>query len=58
MIAFMPSFTHQFSAPELCPVDRSIDLDEHQKTYNKEVDVWLLGCIVFNMLTGFPPFYD
>lgn len=28
------------------------------KGYNKSVDWWTLGILIFEMLTGLPPFYD
>ena len=38
-----------FRAPELLP---------KKKTYSEAADIWSLGCIIFNMSTGIPPFYD
>lgn len=35
-----------YMAPELC----------HEEKYDERVDVWSLGCIVYIMLTGEPPF--
>ena len=26
--------------------------------YGKKVDIWMLGCLIFNMVTGVPPFYS
>jgi serine/threonine protein kinase len=28
------------------------------KTYSKSVDMWAIGCVLYTMLCGFPPFYD
>ena len=38
-----------FKAPELHP---------HKKKYTNSCDVWSAGCIIFNMVTGIPPFYE
>lgn len=38
-----------FIAPELLP---------SRKTYDEKCDIWSLGCIIFNMVTGIPPFYE
>ena len=27
-------------------------------TYDFSADIWSLGCMIFNMVTGIPPFYD
>ena len=29
-----------------------------KKRYSELVDIWSCGCIIFNMVTGIPPFYD
>lgn len=26
--------------------------------YSKSVDMWALGCVLYTLLCGFPPFYD
>ncbi|GAX81927.1 hypothetical protein CEUSTIGMA_g9355.t1 [Chlamydomonas eustigma] len=31
---------------------------EGSTTYDYEVDIWRLGCLVYEVLTGNPPFYD
>jgi len=38
-----------FSAPEMFTV---------KKRYSYAVDIWSLGCLIFNMVTGIPPFYE
>lgn len=38
-----------FKAPELLTL---------KKTYDEQVDIWSAGCIIFNMVTGIPPFYE
>lgn len=29
-----------------------------KKSYNKSVDIWSAGCLIFNIVTGIPPFYE
>jgi serine/threonine protein kinase len=43
-----PCGTVGYTAPEIVR-------DEH---YSKEVDMWALGCVLYTLLCGFPPFYD
>ena len=43
-----PCGTVGYTAPE-------IDKDER---YSKSVDMWALGCVLYTLLCGFPPFYD
>ncbi|ORZ20332.1 kinase-like domain-containing protein [Absidia repens] len=43
-----PCGTLAYTAPEIVR-------DEH---YSKSVDMWALGCVLYTMLCGFPPFYD
>ena len=38
-----------FLAPELFTI---------KKKYTQAVDIWSAGCIIFNMVTGIPPFYE
>lgn len=39
--------TPEYLAPEVCSMQK----------YGKPVDWWTLGCIIFEMITGLPPFY-
>lgn len=43
-----PCGTSDYLAPEIVR-------GEH---YSKSVDMWALGCVLYTMLCGFPPFYD
>jgi len=43
-----PCGTVGYAAPEIVK-------DEH---YSKEVDMWAIGCVLYTLLCGFPPFYD
>lgn len=38
----------QWSAPEMCGGSK----------YTEKVDMWSIGCVLFFMLTGYPPFYS
>lgn len=40
--------TPEYLAPEIL----------YKKGYNKEIDWWTLGSIVFEMVSGYPPFYS
>lgn len=43
-----PCGTVGYTAPEIVR-------DQH---YSREVDMWALGCVLYTLLCGFPPFYD
>ncbi|KAI7861347.1 kinase-like domain-containing protein [Spinellus fusiger] len=43
-----PCGTVGYTAPEIVRDER----------YSKSVDIWALGCVLYTMLCGFPPFYD
>ncbi|CDK25939.1 unnamed protein product [Kuraishia capsulata CBS 1993] len=43
-----PCGTVGYTAPEIVK-------DEY---YSKSVDVWAIGCVLYTLLCGFPPFYD
>jgi serine/threonine protein kinase len=57
-----PCGTAGYTAPEVIscndlnePTRFSVDKKNY---YNKSVDIWSLGCFLYTMLCGFPPFYD
>ncbi|ODQ82651.1 hypothetical protein BABINDRAFT_21399, partial [Babjeviella inositovora NRRL Y-12698] len=43
-----PCGTAGYTAPEIM----------NDLNYDKAVDVWSLGCVLYTLLCGFPPFYD
>lgn len=43
-----PCGTVGYTAPEIVKDER----------YSKSVDMWALGCVLYTVLCGFPPFYD
>lgn len=43
-----PCGTVGYTAPEIVKDER----------YSKGVDMWALGCVLYTLLCGFPPFYD
>lgn len=43
-----PCGTVGYTAPEIIKDER----------YSREVDMWALGCVLYTLLCGFPPFYD
>lgn len=43
-----PCGTVGYTAPEIVKEER----------YSKSVDMWALGCVLYTLLCGFPPFYD
>ncbi|KAK1066691.1 MAPK-activated protein kinase Srk1 [Friedmanniomyces endolithicus] len=44
----IPCGTVGYTAPEIVKDER----------YSKSVDMWALGCVLYTLLCGFPPFYD
>jgi len=40
------------------PVFKAPELLSLKKRYGFECDIWSAGCIIFNMVTGIPPFYE
>ncbi|KAI3403483.1 srk1 [Candida oxycetoniae] len=43
-----PCGTVGYTAPEIVRDER----------YSREVDMWAMGCVLYTLLCGFPPFYD
>lgn len=55
-----PCGTAGYTAPEIINVNEEgspTNLNE-MNFYNKSVDIWSLGCFLYTILCGFPPFYD
>ncbi|WPK23682.1 hypothetical protein PUMCH_000924 [Australozyma saopauloensis] len=58
-----PCGTAGYTAPEVihCGVDtkkRFKSSTSRSNYYSKAVDIWSLGCFLYTILCGFPPFYD
>ncbi|MCH0629779.1 protein kinase [Kocuria palustris] len=52
-----PCGTAGYTAPEVINVNQPRNSSEAD-SYSKLVDVWSLGCFLYTILCGFPPFYD
>ena len=52
---FVPEYNHYMSAPELLPPINH--LKNPRRYYNQQVDMWILGCLIYNMVTGVPTFF-
>ena len=46
-----PFGTPYYVAPEVIKLDKN-----GNSTYTEKCDMWSIGCILYTMLTGFPPF--
>lgn len=56
-----PCGTAGYTAPEVITCNTRSEGFYLQKTrnqYSKAVDIWSLGCFLYTILCGFPPFYD
>ncbi|CAN3355218.1 hypothetical protein DICA3_C21022 [Diutina catenulata] len=53
-----PCGTAGYTAPEVINVNQLNKSSRRNETYDKSVDVWSLGCFLYTILCGFPPFYD
>jgi len=47
-VTMTPCGTVGYTAPEIVKDER----------YSKSVDMWAMGCVLYTLLCGFPPFYD
>lgn len=56
-----PCGTAGYTAPEIIHCNdanvKKISINKNNY-YNKSVDIWSLGCFLYTILCGFPPFYD
>ncbi|CCH59947.1 hypothetical protein TBLA_0C01320 [Henningerozyma blattae CBS 6284] len=52
--AFSPCGTLGYSAPELIKTG----LGRYPSGYDNRIDIWAIGCVLYTMLCGFPPFFD
>ena len=43
---------------KMMPIFRPPELLSKKKKYSEKADIWSAGCIIFNMVTGIPPFYE
>ncbi|EGW35219.1 uncharacterized protein SPAPADRAFT_146235 [Spathaspora passalidarum NRRL Y-27907] len=54
-----PCGTAGYTAPEVITCNaRQHFLKRSKNYYSKSVDIWSLGCFLYTILCGFPPFYD
>lgn len=58
-IAQTPCGTTGYTAPEVfvCHHNNNI-YTNNSNSYSKAVDIWSMGCVLYTILCGFPPFYD
>lgn len=52
-----PCGTFGYIAPEVLH-QYQIDPNRSATSYSYKVDIWAIGCILYTMLCGFPPFYE
>ncbi|KAI5963245.1 uncharacterized protein KGF55_003037 [Candida pseudojiufengensis] len=59
-----PCGTAGYTAPEVITCNSNTTNSKHftnnnkKNQYSKAVDIWSLGCFLYTILCGFPPFYD
>ncbi|CAH2354599.1 putative calcium/calmodulin-dependent protein kinase type II [[Candida] railenensis] len=61
-----PCGTAGYTAPEVItchdanqdPQGKYFDKVSKKNYYSKSVDIWSLGCFLYTVMSGFPPFYD
>jgi len=47
------TYDHKYSAPELLSSE-----NEEKRNHSYPVDIWSLGCLIYNMFTGVQPFFE
>ncbi|KAI5951390.1 hypothetical protein KGF54_004464 [Candida jiufengensis] len=53
-----PCGTAGYTAPEVITCNAKNYSKKSKNQYSKAVDIWSLGCFLYTILCGFPPFYD
>lgn len=58
-IAQTPCGTTGYTAPEVFVCNHPNNIyTNNNNSYSKAVDIWSMGCVLYTVLCGFPPFYD
>ena len=54
ILKYEENFNYNMSAPEMSLSENF--LINSKRIYDQQVDIWNLGCIVYNLVCGVPPF--
>jgi serine/threonine protein kinase len=54
--SYQAKYNHGQSAPELLPPINMIESKDRH--YTTQADLWTAGCLIYNMITGVPPFLE
>ncbi|RCK63994.1 Serine/threonine-protein kinase srk1 [Candida viswanathii] len=58
-IAQTPCGTTGYTAPEVFVCNHNDNIyTNNSNSYSKAVDIWSMGCVLYTIMCGFPPFYD